>query len=169
MLFGTVSRKPGSGRRESITQATKDMIVALHERDPFRSAVDTSKELNVSRFKVHRVLKSVGIKARSPAKKPRLYDHHKEARIRWCEQHLRWTRQDWRSVLFSDESSFTLSHSEMRSVVYRRTNERYDPRMIVETTNKGYGCVMVWGGIIGDRKTRLVKVEGQLTSTYETF
>lgn len=52
----------------------------------------------------------------------------------------------------------------MRSVVYRRTNERYDPRMIVETTNKGYGCVMVWGGIIGDRKTRLVKVEGRLTA-----
>ena len=36
--------------------------------------------------------------------------------------------------------------------------------MIVETTNKGYGCVMVWGGIIGDRKTRLVKVEGRLTA-----
>ena len=49
--FGTVSRKPWSGRRESITQATKDMIVVLHERDPFRSAVNTSKELNVSRFK----------------------------------------------------------------------------------------------------------------------
>ena len=89
-----------------------------------------------------------------------IYDHHKEAIIRWCEQHLRWTGQDWGSVLFSDESSFTLSHSEMRSVVYRRTNERYDPLMIVETTNKGYGCVMVWGGIIGDRKTRLVKAEG---------
>ena len=117
------------------------MIVEVNEHDPFHSAVDTSREFNVSRFKV---LKSVGIKARSPAKKPRLYDHHKAARVRWCEKHLRLSIQDWRSVMFNDESYFAFSHSELRNVVYRRINERHSPQNnIVETTNKGYGYLMV--------------------------
>ena len=38
--------------------------------------------------------------------------------------------------------------------------------MIVQTTNRGmdYGQVIVLGGIIDDRKTELVRVDGQMTS-----
>ena len=36
--------------------------------------------------------------------------------------------------------------------------------VVVEITNGGYGCVMILGGIIEDRKTRLVRVEGRLTA-----
>ena len=34
--------------------------------------------------------------------------------------------------------------------------------MIVEITNKGYQCLMIWHVIIEDRKTRVVGVEGRL-------
>ena len=34
---------------------------------------------------------------------------------------------------------------------------------IIEFTNKGYGNVMVWAGIIDNRKTALVRINGRLT------
>ena len=164
IVRGTVRRKSGSGRPTSVAQDIKNRIVAMHEAEPFRTAVETSQELNVGRNVIRRILKSAGLKARSPAKKPKLTVKHRDDRRLWCTQHLRWTAQDWGSVLFSDESSFNVSHGDARSVVYRRTNQRYNQDMIVETTNKGYGNVMVWGGIIGDRKTQLVRVVGRLTA-----
>ena len=35
--------------------------------------------------------------------------------------------------------------------------------MIAETTNRGYGQVIMWGGITGNQKANLVKIEGALT------
>ena len=35
--------------------------------------------------------------------------------------------------------------------------------MTVQTTNMGFGQVIVWVGIIGDHKTELVRVDGRLT------
>ena len=79
--------------------------------------METSRDLNVGRNVIRIILKSAGLKARSPAKKPKLKVNHKDARLQWCAQHLRWTAQDWGSVLFSDKSSFNVSHGDARDVV----------------------------------------------------
>ena len=123
----------------------------------------TKKKQKTSRFKISRVLKSAGIRAQKPAKKPRLADHHKDERLVWCQKHVRWNIQNWSSVLFTDESSFYVHTSDRRQVVYRKSNTRYNQENIVELTNRGYGSVMVWGGIINGRKTPLVRVNGRLT------
>uniref|UniRef100_A0A3B1IY54 Transposase Tc1-like domain-containing protein n=1 Tax=Astyanax mexicanus TaxID=7994 RepID=A0A3B1IY54_ASTMX len=48
--------------------------------------------------------------------------HH---RLAWAREHLRWTRDQWASVLFSDESRFTLSRNDGRQRCWRRQGERY--------------------------------------------
>ena len=67
------------------------------------------------------------------------------------------------NTLFTDESSFYVHTSYRRQVVYRKSNTRYNQENIVELTNRCYGSVMVWGGIINGRKTPLVRVNGRLT------
>lgn len=161
---GSLKRKTGGGRKKVTNEEQATAIIAAHEANPFKTAVETAKERQVSRWTVGRVLKSAGIRARIPAKKQRLTDNHKEARLAWCHRHLQWTVvDDWSSVLFTDESSFQVNASERRNIVYRKDNERYNPDNIVEFTNKGYGNVMVWGGIIDGRKTALVRINGRLT------
>ena len=118
------------GKRSDLSVGrTNRAIINLHEQDPFRSAVDTVKEFLASRFTVQRVLKSEGIKARSPAKKPRLQDHHTHTRVTWCKRQLRWTEEDWSTVHFKDESSFNISSSEKRSTVY--TDGQINARMTI--------------------------------------
>ena len=87
---GTIKRKKGSGRKIITTEIQGNAIITAHELNPFKTATETAKEQGVSRVKVSRVLKSAGIRARKPAKKPRLADHHKEERLVWCRQHVRW-------------------------------------------------------------------------------
>ncbi|GFU48662.1 transposable element Tcb1 transposase [Trichonephila clavipes] len=43
-----------------------------------------------------------------------------------------WITEDWRRVIFSDESRFSLSADDHRTRVWRRTGQRSDPAFIVE-------------------------------------
>src|SRR3569623_114602 len=45
---------------------------------------------------------------RSKKNKPWMTEDHKKARRIWAEQHLQWSRERWRHILWSDESPFTL-------------------------------------------------------------
>ena len=71
-----------------------------------------------------------------------------------------WGRQQWARVLFSDESRFNLSHHDGRARVFRRGGKRLDDSCLTERDRFGGGSVMVWGGIIGRRKTNLIVVQG---------
>ncbi|KAJ8886967.1 hypothetical protein PR048_013181 [Dryococelus australis] len=56
-----------------------------------------------------------------------------------------WTLEQWKSVLWSDESRFTLFRSDGRVWVWRLLGERLLPEYIVPTRKFGGGGVMVWG------------------------
>ena len=63
--------------------------------------------------------------------------------------------------MFSDESLFK---ADGRQRVYRRQGEHVAGNCVQDVHAFG-GCgVMVWGGICGDLKTRLVIIQGNLTT-----
>ena len=59
--------------------------------------------------------------------------------------HQRWLRQQWNSVLFSDESRFTIHRGDGRVRVYHRRNERYADYFILGRDHYGHG-VFSWSG-----------------------
>ena len=63
-------------------------------------------------------------------------------------------------MLFSDESRFNVSHADGRQRVYRRRGERFRNACIRERDRFGGGGVMVWGGIMGGQRTRLIVIRG---------
>lgn len=89
---------------------------------------------------------------------------HRAARRDWCRRHRRFRRAEWRSVLFSDESRFNLSHADGRERVYRRRGERYADACVIERDRFGGGSVLVWGGIMNDQKTRLIVIHGNINA-----
>ncbi|GFV80209.1 HTH_Tnp_Tc3_2 domain-containing protein [Trichonephila clavipes] len=50
----------------------------------------------------------------------------------FCRPRATWSVTDWRRVIFSDESRFSLSADDHRTRVWRRTGQRSDPAFIVE-------------------------------------
>ncbi|WAR30890.1 TCB2-like protein, partial [Mya arenaria] len=78
---------------------------------------------------------------------------HSAARLLWARRHLIWRRADWNRVLFTDDSRFTVMLME---------DYGFADCCIVEKNRFGGESVMVWGGIMGNRKTDLVFVQGNI-------
>ena len=72
--------------------------------------------------------------------------------------------RQWRRVLFTDESRFTLYRADGRRRVYRRRGERFSDACVVERDRFGGGSVMVWGGIAHGVKSQLIIVAGNMTA-----
>uniref|UniRef100_A0A3Q2YAR5 Transposase Tc1-like domain-containing protein n=1 Tax=Hippocampus comes TaxID=109280 RepID=A0A3Q2YAR5_HIPCM len=62
---------------------------------------------------------------------------HRHHRLAWAREHFRWTRDQWASVLFSDEIRFTLSGNYGRQQCLRRQGERYAPAPVL--TRQAFG------------------------------
>lgn len=109
-----------------------------------------------------RRLKERGIQPRRPYVGPKLTPRHRQARLTWCRNRQYWNAAQWRQVLYTDESRFTLEHADGRTRVFRRTGKRYTDACVVEADRFRGGSVMVWGGISYNRKKQLVTVNGNL-------
>ncbi len=70
----------------------------------------------------------------------------------------------WRSVLWTDESRFTIEFADGRVRVRRLPNERFAPCCTMERDRYGGGSVMVWGGIWYNGKSACVNVVGNMNS-----
>ncbi|XP_049771175.1 uncharacterized protein LOC126137920 [Schistocerca cancellata] len=71
----------------------------------------------------------------------------KAKRLKWAKQ---WCDKDvdfWRSVYFSDESTFEILPNKSQ-YMHRRTGEKFDPDCIIQTL-KHATKVMIWSVICG--------------------
>ncbi|GFW49907.1 transposable element Tcb2 transposase [Trichonephila clavipes] len=75
-----------------------------------------------------------------------------------------WSVTDWRRVIFSNESRFSLSADDHRTRVWRRTGQRSDPAFIVERHTAISQGVTVWGAISWDTRSSLVVLQGTLSA-----
>ena len=134
-------------------------ITLMHFRNRFLPATATARQLEVNAQTIRNRLRqnNVPIRARKPYTGPIFTARHRAARLLWAQRHLH-------NVIFRDESWFSVSHADGRVRVYRRRNERYAQCFIRERDRFGGGSVMVWGGIMGNGKTDLVVVQGNLNA-----
>ena len=117
---------------------------------------------DISRTTVKRRLCESGLHGRIAARKPLLRTGNKQKRLVWAKEHKEWTLDQWKSVLWSDESKFEIFGSNHRVFVRRRKGERMDSTCLVPTVKHGGGGVMVWGCFAGDTVGDLFKIEGIL-------
>jgi len=90
---------------------------------------------------------------------------HRNNREQWALRHINWTRQRWRTILFTDESRFVLSRDDGSVRLYRRRNERYADCCVQQRDwFGGGGSVMVWGSIAYGYRTLLVIIDGKLNA-----
>ena len=76
------------------------------------------------------------------ARKPLLRSQNKKKRLAWAMKHHQWTTEDWKKVLWTDESKFRIFYSS-HSFVRRQVGERMVPQCVTLTVKYGGGSMMV--------------------------
>jgi hypothetical protein len=92
---------------------------------------------------VHRVLKNQGFKWVKTTKKPGLKAAMKEARLAFAQKYEHWTLEDWKNVIWSDETSIVLGQRRGVDKVWRRAWEA-QVKTCKRNRWKGYSEFMWW-------------------------
>ena len=166
---GDVKDRPRSGRprvttvrqdRYIETRAARARFITANQiENDVRNAARPAARLISHQTKRNR-LHAAGLRARKPAKRPKMTAAHRAARLRWAREHVRWNRQQWANVMFSDESRFCLRKVDGRLRVWRRPGERFADVCVQEVTAFGGGSGMIWAGITATQGTPAVIIQG---------
>jgi len=92
-------------------------------------------------------LANCGLKSYICCKKPFLSSDKKKKCLEWAEAHKHWTADNWKTVIFSDESKFNLLGSDGCCYYWRKPGQEFDERYVRKEIKHGGGNVMVWGCI----------------------
>ncbi|GFV44919.1 transposable element Tcb1 transposase [Trichonephila clavipes] len=166
---GRVYRRGGSGRPRNTNDREDHAIRRVATSAPTTSLASIQRHLPPSRHPVpsrktiRRRLTEV-LRSRRPLRRLPLTPHHRQCRLDFCRPRATWSVTDWRRVIFSDESRFSLSADDHRTRVWRRTGQRSDPAFIVERHTAISQGVTVWGAISWDTRSSLVVLQGTLTA-----
>ena len=138
---------PKTGRPRIMDDRDIRIATRMIARSEAQNAVELQKKVfkDVSPRTLQRRLKDQGFVCRVKKKKPYLKPKAIEARRKWAMAHINWTVDDWKKVIFSDESKYMLFKSDGREYAYFRPGHAYDSKNIKKTVKHGAGNVMVWG------------------------
>ena len=164
----SIRDRPRAGRPRATTRANDRAIRLRHLRDrflPATSSTNLPQGRRVSDRTIRRRLRAANLRPRRPYRGPFLTQRHRQEKLRCCQAGLRWRLNvEWSNMLFSDESRFSLYHSDGRARVYRRTGERYADCYMRQHDRCVGGSVMIWAGITRQNRMNLVFVNGSLNA-----
>ena len=160
-------RQGNSGRKRTTNQREDRKMVreATSEASPNAAVLATNHEARthkkISSTTVKRRMKEAGIRRCLKCKKPYVNDGHRKVRLDWARKHVHWSPDDWKRVLWSDESPFTIRY-KAQQWVWRTPAEKYHPRCLSGTvkSTKYSKKLMVWGCFAGTKMGRLCRIEG---------
>lgn len=161
---GSHSRKYGQGRKK-VTSARDERFLrqqVLRNRKltsaELSNELQTIRNVRISAVTVRRRLHEAGLASRKAAITPLLTTAHRIARLRFARNHANWTVDEWKKVLFTDETRVSLKSPDGRERVWRRPGERFAACTISPREPFGGGSKMFWGGISFDARTELVPI-----------
>uniref|UniRef100_A0AAY5K0X9 Paired domain-containing protein n=1 Tax=Esox lucius TaxID=8010 RepID=A0AAY5K0X9_ESOLU len=165
---GSNQNRMRSGRPRCTTEQEDKYIKVSSLRNRCLTGAQLAASLNstrktpVSMSTVKRRLQDAGLLGRVAKKKPYLRLANKKKRLRWAKEHRHWTEEDWKKVLWTDESKFEVFRSQRRTFVRLRPNEKMVEESLTPSVKNDEGNVMVWGCFGGGEVGDLYRVNGTL-------
>lgn len=159
--YGAIERP---GRKTAITTRVKQAIKRLAVKENlFADEIRKEMKLGIGQRRVQQILKKeLNLKFDKRYAKPELKPGDKLARLRFAEKYRFW-REEWKTVIFSDEKKFNLDGPDGSQKYWRDKNTLKESR---KSRNFGGGSLMVWGGIGFSGRTPICFVTTRMNSEY---
>ena len=116
--LGATTAQPRSGRPHKLTEQDRRVMKHVACKNRLSSVATLATEFqtasgsNISTNTVRQELHEMGFLGRAAAHKPKITMRIAKCRLEWCKTHRHWTLEQWKHVLWSDESCFTIWQSD---------------------------------------------------------
>jgi len=128
-------------------------------QEEFNTGLSESKSLRTIQSK----LNELGFYNLKAIRKPYVNEYQANRRLEWCRSHRNWTVDDWRKVIFSDETSFEVGKRRSRNV-WRKSTEKLNPDCMQGSVKSGRVTRMYWGCFMDATPGPLTAVTGRMDS-----
>ena len=139
------------GAPAKLTNVDKRILVRMITSGKADNAVQLTRQLkDIANMKcspqtVRHALKEAGLKAMSRKKKPRLLPRHIRQRYEFALKYQHWTVEDWKRVVWSDETKIILIGSGGQEWVWKAQGSALTEQHVKGTVKFGGGSLMMWG------------------------
>lgn len=116
---------------------------------------------NISPMTVWRILRAAGMKKTKPTRKPGLAEKMKRERLQFCLRYKDRTLDDWKRVIWSDETAFVINHRRGGYRVWMTPQERFVKSVIRERW-KGFAEFQFWAVTPTIRKALVISGKRRL-------
>ena len=110
---------------------------------------------------IRNTLKEASLKAEVKKKKPLLTTTHRKRRLNFALKYQHWTIEDWKRVIWSDETQINRIGSDGQEYIWKRPGKGLISREVKGAVKFGGQSLMVWGYIGWNGVGVLSEVEGR--------
>ena len=152
-LHHTIKDLPKTGRPTKLDQRTERRLARMVQIGEVGTATELAHVAvshnmpHVSARTMRRVLHKQGLKAMHMVKKPLLTRLHKKKRLEFAKAHRDWTVENWKNVIFSDETVITARPSDSHRLKWTKPTRGLNPKLIIPTVCGRGVAIMCWGCI----------------------
>ncbi|KAG0924832.1 hypothetical protein G6F32_013767 [Rhizopus arrhizus] len=159
MVFQAISLLKQADERYCVRQVTKNRVPsAVKVTECLEN--DIGKKVGVET--VRRALRKAGLGAIEKPKKPLLSAKNIRNRLSWCISHKDWTVDDWKRVIWSDETKINRFNSDGRTWAWIRSGESLKSHHVKTTVKHGGGSIMLWSAITYNGVGWMCKINGNM-------
>ena len=113
---------------------------------------------------VRRALRGTGIKAVTKQKQPFVSKKHKKMRMDFAEAHKDWTVEDWKRVIWSNETKINHLGSDRKKWVWKMLGVGLsdNDRLVQKMVKSGGGFLMIWDCMFWEGPGYATKIDGRM-------
>jgi transposase len=157
------------GRPNAISTSLGRLILRSFLLGTFQTAVDAEKALRgqghkISAETIRRFLKSNKFDSKIKKEALPLTPIRKKNRLAWAKKYRSWTAEDWKKVVFSDETKINRLGSDGKQWTWVKKGDALRDHNVNMTYKHGGGSLMLWGCFTVHGPGFIAKIDGGMDS-----
>ena len=105
--------------------------------------LETNLNIKVDEWTVRKVLKDAGLQAMKKEKRPKLSIKNIKERLVFARHYKDWTVEDWKSIIWSDETKINRFCSDGYSWCWVSDKNNLQEHQVSQTVKHGGGSIMI--------------------------
>lgn len=161
--FGCITT--GKPRLPKLCDRALRKLGRLINQDRRLTLVALVGKFQVHRHTIRRYIHGLRFENRVAPRKPYLSPDHRKRRLAFARKYRLWTAEDWKNIIWTNESSFGLWKDSRRIRVWRKSHEKYAQCCLAPTFKSGRTSLMVWGPFTRfDKSPLVIMSQGERTT-----